>query len=149
MKLSNLRPAPGATHPRKRLGKGRATGQGGTAGKGHKGHQARAGGQKNSVWFEGGQMPLQRRVPKRGFRNRFAKEQQIVNVGMLDRHFESGAVVDRVALHEKRLVRSATVAIKLLADGESARALTVRVQAASDAAKRKIEAAGGSVEIVG
>ena len=149
MKLSDLRPAKGAVHARKRLGKGRATGQGGTSGKGHKGHQARAGGQKNSVWFEGGQMPLQRRVPKRGFKNRFSKEQQIVNVGMLGRHFESGAVVDCAALAEKRLVRSQAVPVKLLADGESTGALTVRVQAASEAAKKKIEAAGGSVEIVG
>jgi large subunit ribosomal protein L15 len=148
MKLSDLRPAKGATHPRKRLGKGRATGQGGTSGKGHKGLQARAGGNAPG-WFEGGQMPLQRRVPKRGFRNVHAADVQVVNVGLLERHFESGAVIDLAALHAKRLVRSPQTPVKLLAKGESARAFTIRVHAASRAAREKIEAAGGSLEIVG
>jgi len=149
MKLHDLKPAKGATHPHKRLGKGRGTGQGGTSGKGHKGHQSRGRRGNSPAWFEGGQMPLQRRIPKRGFTNKWAAAQQIVNVGSLDKHFAAGAVIDAAALAEKRLVRSATVPVKLLAKGETAHSYTLKVHAASDAAKKAVEAAGGTVEIVG
>ena len=151
MKLADIRPAKGATHAKKRLGKGRGTGTGGTAGKGHKGHQARSGGQKISVWHEGGQMPLQRRLPKRGFTNIHAAAQQIVNIGRLEKYFDAGAVIDIAALAEKRLVRSVDVPVKLLAGGDDAlsRAYTIRVHAASAAAREKVAAAGGTVEILG
>ncbi len=148
MKLHDLKPAPGATHSSKRLGKGRGTGQGGTAGKGHKGHQSRGRRGNSPAWFEGGQMPLQRRLPKRGFTNKWAKDVQIVNVGLLDKHFEAGATIDAESLAQKRLVRSASVPVKLLAKGETAHKYTVKVNAASDAARKSIESAGGSVEIV-
>ncbi len=146
MKLSDLRPAPGAVKTRKRLGKGRATGQGGTAGKGHKGRQARTSGGSHP-WFEGGQMPLQRRVPKRGFRHKGAPL-QIVNLRLVERAFDGGTVIDAAALRVKRLVQSAEIPVKLLADGDVTRAYTIRVHAASDAARAKVEAAGGTLEIV-
>ena len=143
MRLGDIRPAQGSTRTRKRRGKGQATGLGGTSGKGHKGKKARAGG-KIPAWFEGGQMPIQRRLPKRGFKNPGRVEYQVVNVGSLAR-VPANTVVDRAWLEQKRLVRRAGP-IKLLAGGEVKVALTIQVDAASEAAKKSIEVAGGRVE---
>ena len=144
MKLGNLRPAAGSTRPSKRRGKGAGTGLGGTAGKGHKGKKARAGG-KIPSWFEGGQMPLQRRLPKRGFVNPGRVEYQVVTVGRLA-GAAANAVVDGAWLREQRLVRRRGP-IKLLAGGDLKVAVTVRVDAASATARAAIEAAGGKVEL--
>jgi len=143
MRIGTIRPAAGATKAPKRRGKGTATGLGGTAGKGHKGHKARTGG-KIPVWFEGGQMPIQRRLPKRGFTNPTRVEYQVVNVGQLA-GAAAGTVVDNVWLKGQRIVRRPGL-IKLLAGGEIKVALTVKVDAASEAAKKAIESAGGKVE---
>jgi len=151
MRLGSIRPASGATRPKKRRGKGPASGLGGTAGRGHKGHKARTGG-KIPVWFEGGQMPIQRRLPKRGFKNPGRVEYQIVNVGQLA-GAPAGTVVDRAWLAERRLTRRRGP-IKLLAGGAGGAsgestppALTVKVDAASEAAKKAIESAGGTVDL--
>ena len=144
MRLGNLRPAAGATRNTKRLGKGAASGQGGTSGKGHKGKKARSGG-GIPVWFEGGQMPIQRRLPKRGFTNPTRVEYQVVPVGRLA-DAPTGTTVDAAWLKTRRLVRGPGL-IKLLAGGELKVALTVKVDAASEAARKAIEAAGGKVEI--
>lgn len=144
MKLGTIRPASGATRSKKRRGKGTATGLGGTSGRGHKGHKARTGG-KIPVWFEGGQMPIQRRLPKRGFKNPGRVEYQVVKVGQLE-SAAAGTVVDRAWLAERRLARRAGP-VKLLAGGAIQAALTVRVDAASAAAKQAIEAAGGTVAL--
>ena len=143
MRLGTIRPAAGATRPRKRRGKGSATGLGGTAGKGHKGKKARAGG-SIPAWFEGGQMPLQRRVPKRGFTNPGRVSYQVVQVGRLARA-AANTVVDQTWLKAQRIVRRPGP-VKLLAGGEIKVALKVKVDAASEAAVKAIEAAGGSVE---
>ena len=123
------------------------SGQGKTAGKGHKGQKARAGGGMRPG-FEGGQMPLQRRVPKRGFDNIFGKEFSIVNVSALDQSFEDGAVVDIDAPIEKGLVKKVLDGVKILGNGEISKKLTVQVNAYSEAAKQKIEAAGGKAEVI-
>jgi len=143
MRIGTIRPASGSTRAPKRRGKGTATGLGGTSGRGHKGHKARAGG-KIPVWFEGGQMPLQRRLPKRGFKNFNQVRYQVVAVGRLA-GAPAGATVDRAWLEKAGLVRRPGP-IKLLAGGEVRVALTVRVDAASGAARRSVEAAGGKVE---
>ena len=143
MRLGELRPAAGATKDTKRRGKGAATGLGGTSGRGHKGHKARTGG-KIPVWFEGGQMPIQRRLPKRGFINPTRVEYHVVQVGRLA-GASAGTTVDAAWLKSTRLVRRPGP-IKLLAGGELKVALTVRVDAASEAAKKAVEAAGGKVE---
>ena len=147
MKIHELSPAPGSTKPVKRIGRGPASGQGKTAGKGHKGQKARAGRGMNPG-FEGGQMPLQRRLPKRGFNNIFAKEIAIVNVAALDAAFDNGAVVDAAALIEKGLVKKELDGIKVLAHGELTKKLTVKAHAFSAEAKAKIEAAGGTAEVI-
>lgn len=144
-KLSNLKPAKGATKKRKRRGIGSSSGHGGTSGRGHKGQNARSGGGVHT-WFEGGQMPLVRRLPKRGFTNIHRVEKQVVNVGDLDR-FDAGATVDVEVLAGARLVRKNGGPVKLLAKGDIDRALTIKVDEASQAAKDKIQAAGGSVEV--
>lgn len=144
MRLGNVRPAAGATRPKKRRGKGSATGLGGTSGKGHKGHKARTGG-KIPVWFEGGQMPLQRRSPKRGFKNPGRVEFQVVNVGRLS-EVAANSVVDAAWLRKNRMVRRPGP-IKLLGAGALGVALTVRVDAASESAVKAIEKAGGKVEL--
>jgi large subunit ribosomal protein L15 len=144
MSLKSIRPSPGATRPKKRRGKGSATGLGGTAGKGHKGHKARTGG-RIAMWFEGGQMPLQRRVPKRGFKNVSRVEYQVLTIGRLA-SVPAQTVVDRAWLKQNHVVRRPGP-IKLLAGGAIKVALTVRVDAASEAAKKAIEAAGGKVEV--
>ena len=147
MKLHELSPAEGSKKAVKRIGRGPAYGQGKTAGKGHKGQKARAG-RGMRPGFEGGQMPLQRRIPKRGFNNIFAKEIAAVNVSALDKAFEDGAVVDVNALIEKGLVKKALDGVKILGNGEISKKLTVKVNANSDSAKQKIEAAGGKAEVI-
>ena len=145
--LSNLSPAEGSVHRKKRVGRGVGSGWDKTAGRGQKGQKSRAGG-KPAVGFEGGQMPLSRRLPKRGFKNIFAKEVAVVNVGELNR-FDDGAVVDVVSLRAANLVKGSFDAVKLLGSGEITKKLTVIVDAISESAKVKIEKAGGSVEVCG
>jgi len=147
--LSELRPTPGAVKKRKRVGRGPGSGHGKTSTKGHKGAKARRGGgiKMGKAGFEGGQMPLQRRLPKRGFTNIFKKEFQIVNVRDLA-GFEAGSVVDAQALVQAGLVRSTKGPVKVLGEGEIQAALTLRVAAFSTQAKTKIEAAGGKAERV-
>ena len=147
MKLHELSPAPGSTSERKRIGRGPASGQGKTAGKGHKGQKARAG-RGMRAGFEGGQMPLQRRIPKRGFVNIFAKEIAIVNLSAIDEKFEDGAVVDVEALIDAGLVKKALDGVKVLGNGEISKKLTVKANAFSESAKAKIEAAGGKAEVI-
>ena len=144
MKLHELSPAAGSKKEVKRIGRGAGSGQGKTAGKGHKGQAGRG----MRPGFEGGQMPLQRRVPKRGFVNIFGKEFSIVNVSALDQSFEDGAVVDIDALIEKGLVKKVLDGVKILGNGEISKKLTVQVNAYSEAAKQKIEAAGGKAEVI-
>src|SRR5689334_1042376 len=145
IKLSDLHHAKGAVRKSKRRGKGAATGLGGTAGKGHKGQKARSGGRIHR-WFEGGQMPLQRRVPKRGFTRHGREEFQVVSVERLA-DLPAGTVVTRELLRERNLVKTLSRKIKLLGDGEIAVALTVRLDAASKSAAEKVEKAGGKVEL--
>lgn len=144
--LRSLKPAPGSVRSRKRIGRGPGSGLGKTSGRGQKGAGARAG-KVTPTGFEGGQMPLQRRLPKRGFRNPFRRRYTVVSVGRLETVFEAGSVVDVEALQKAGLVRR-SVPVKVLGDGEIARALTVRVHAVSGSAREKITSAGGSVEIV-
>jgi large subunit ribosomal protein L15 len=146
MKLHEIRPTPGSTRAPKRRGKGSATGLGGTAGRGHKGKKARTGG-KIPAWFEGGQMPIQRRLPKRGFKNINRTEYQVCNLTQLAAA-AAGTVVDRAWLKTQRIVRRRGP-IKLLGRGEVKAALTIRVDAASAGATKAIEAAGGRVELAG
>jgi large subunit ribosomal protein L15 len=146
VKLSDLRRPAGATHARKRKGRGPGSGKGKTAGRGHKGHKARSGG-STPPGFEGGQMPLQRRVPKRGFNNeRFRTEVETVNLRDLGRVSED--VITPEVLATYRLVRLGKGPVKLLGQGEVERKVTVRVHAVSSGARAKIEAAGGTVEIL-
>lgn len=146
MKLHELSGAIGATKEVKRVGRGHGSGNGKTAGKGHKGQNARSGGGVRPG-FEGGQMPLQRRIPKRGFNNIFATEYAIVNVSDLAA-FEAGAVVDAQALVEKGLVKKVCDGVKVLGNGELNIALTVKAAAFSKSAKEKIEQAGGKTEVI-
>jgi large subunit ribosomal protein L15 len=143
MRIGTIRPAAGSTKAPKRRGKGAATGLGGTAGKGHKGKKARSGG-KIPAWFEGGQMPIQRRLPKRGFINPTRVEYQVVNIDRLA-NAAAGTVVDAAWLKAQGII-SRPGPIKLLAGGEIKVALTIKVNAASEAAKKAVEAAGGKVE---
>ena len=146
MKLNELSPAPGSVKKSFRVGRGNGSGAGKTAGKGHKGQNARSGGGVR-VGFEGGQMPLQRRVPKRGFVNIFATRYEAINVDQLNR-FEDGAVVDEAAIVGAGLVKNTRDGIKILGRGELTKRLTVKVAAFSEGAKSKIEAAGGKAEVV-
>jgi len=146
MKLNELSPAPGSRRNKKRIGRGQGSGHGGTAGKGHKGQNARSGGGVRPG-FEGGQMPLQRRLPKRGFNNIFAPKVAEINLRDLAR-FAAGSVVDAQALAEAGLIKGAFDAVKLLGQGEVSVALTVKVDRISAGAKAKVEAAGGTVELV-
>lgn len=146
MKLHELSPVEGSVKERKRIGRGAASGQGKTAGKGHKGQKARAGhGQRPG--FEGGQMPLQRRLPKRGFNNIFATRYAVVNLNALNA-FEDGAVVDTDALLKAGVVKKAPYGVKVLGNGELTKKLTVKAAAFSASAKEKIEAAGGAAEVM-
>jgi large subunit ribosomal protein L15 len=146
MKLNELSPADGSRKNKKRLGRGVASGTGKTAGRGSKGHNSRSGGGVRPG-FEGGQMPIHRRLPKRGFTNIFADRVAIVNVRDLNR-FESGSVVDEAALVGSGLVKGARDGIKLLGQGEIEHPLSVKVNRISATARKKIEAAGGNVEVV-
>lgn len=146
MRLNELSPAPGARKKRKRIGKGEGSGLGKTAGRGHKGSNSRSGGGVRPG-FEGGQMPLQRRLPKRGFTNIFKKRIAIVNLGDLKR-FEKDSVVDEVALVKAGLVKGKRDGIKILGNGDLDSALTVRVNHISRSAKIKIEQCGGTVEVI-
>jgi large subunit ribosomal protein L15 len=146
MNLSDLAPAAGATKKRKRIGRGPGSGHGKTSGKGHKGRGARSGG-NTPPGYEGGQMPLQRRLPKRGFHNPFREEYAIVNLGQLETGFEAGAVVDAEVLQARGWVRK-TRRIKVLADGTLTKPLVVKAHKFSAAAKQKLEAAGGSAEVI-
>ena len=144
MKLHEISPAAGSNKASKRLGRGPASGTGKTAGKGHKGQKARSGGGVR-IGFEGGQMPLQRRIPKRGFNNIFATKYATVNVSALE-VFENGAVVDTDAIINAGLVKKALDGIKVLGNGELTKKLTVQVACFSQTAIAKIEAAGGKAE---
>ncbi|MCH5195796.1 MAG: 50S ribosomal protein L15 [Oscillospiraceae bacterium] len=147
MKLHELAPAAGSTKEVKRIGRGHGSGNGKTAGKGHKGQKARSGGSIRPG-FEGGQMPLQRRIPKRGFNNIFAKEFATVNVSELEKRFENGAVVDAQALIESGAIKNAKDGIKILGNGELSKKLTVKAVKFTAAAQEKIEKAGGKAEVV-
>ena len=146
MKLNELSPAAGSAKASFRKGRGAGSGNGKTAGKGHKGQNARSGGGVRPG-FEGGQLPLYRKLPKRGFKNRFATNYAIVNVDSLN-VFESGAVIDLEVLKAARIVRKELDGLKILGSGELTKALTVKATVFSAAAKEKIEAAGGKIEEV-
>ena len=146
MKLNELSPAAGSTHVTKRKGRGHATGNGKTAGRGHKGQKARSGGGVR-VGFEGGQMPLARRIPKRGFNNIFAKPLEALNVSALEK-FANGTTVDAQALLDAGLLSRCRYGYKVLGNGELTKNLTVKAAAFSESAKAKIEAAGGKAEVV-
>ena len=147
MKLHELQPAAGSVKDVKRIGRGHGSGQGKTAGKGHKGQKARSGGSIRPG-FEGGQMPLQRRMPKRGFNNIFAKEFATVNVSEHEKRFESGAVVDADALIECGAIKDAKDGVKILGNGELTKSLTVKAVKFTAAAQEKIEKAGGKAEVM-
>jgi len=146
MELNNISPPRGARKKRKRVGRGRSSGHGKTAGRGTKGQRSRAGN-KSARGFEGGQMPLQRRVPKRGFTNKFRHEYEVINVERLN-VFEKGTEVTPGLLAETGIVRLNRDGVKILGDGELNVALTVHANAFSESARKKIEAAGGKVEVV-
>ena len=146
MYINELSPVPGSTHVDKRKGRGHATGNGKTAGRGHKGQKARSGG-GTRIGFEGGQMPLARRIPKRGFNNIFAKPLEAINVSALDK-FEDGAVVDAQALLDAGVLSKCEYGVKILGNGEITKKLTVKASAFSESAKEKIEAAGGKAEVI-
>ena len=146
MKLNELSPAMGSTHVSKRKGRGHATGNGKTAGRGHKGQKARSGG-GTRIGFEGGQMPLARRIPKRGFNNIFAKPLDAINVSALER-FDNGAEIDVQTLLDAGVLSKCRYGFKVLGHGELTKSLTVKAAAFSEGAKAKIEAAGGKAEVV-
>lgn len=145
--LDRLQPRPGARHRVKRVGRGPGSGHRKTSGRGHKGQGKRSAGRETPRYFEGGQMPLVRRLPKRGFKSLSRETVEIVNVGSLG-GFASGARIDAAALFDRGLVRGSGAPIKLLGDGDAPQGVTVVVQKVSESALRKIEAAGGKVEIV-
>ena len=146
MKLHELSPVAGSTFVGKRKGRGIASGNGKTGGRGHKGQKARSGG-KVRAGFEGGQMPLARRIPKRGFNNIFAKPLTAVNVALLN-SFEDGAVVDAAAIIEAGIVSACPNGLKVLGTGDLTKKLTVKAAAFSESAKEKIEQAGGKAEVI-
>ncbi|MBI4572987.1 MAG: 50S ribosomal protein L15 [candidate division NC10 bacterium] len=146
MKLHELRPPTGSRRRRKIVGRGPGSGHGQTSGRGEKGQKARSGG-GSQPWFEGGQLPLHRRVPKRGFTNIFRKEYAILNVKDLER-FEAGTAVTPAALAEAGLVRTASAPVKILGQGTLSKALTVSAHGFSKGAAAKIRAAGGSLEVL-
>ena len=146
MYINELSPVAGSTHVDKRKGRGHATGNGKTAGRGHKGQKARSGG-GTRIGFEGGQMPLARRIPKRGFNNIFAKPLEAINVSALNK-FEDGAVVDAQAMLDAGILSKCVYGVKVLGNGEITKKLTVKASAFSESAKEKIEAAGGKAEVI-
>ena len=146
MELSNLQPAEGSKHSNNfRRGRGHGSGNGKTAGKGHKGQKARSGAPR--IGFEGGQMPLYRRLPKRGFKNRNHKEIVAINLGALE-VFDNGATVDTDALIEQGIVKNPKDGVKILGNGELTKKLNVKVSAYSESAKEKIEKLGGTAEVI-
>jgi large subunit ribosomal protein L15 len=148
IRLHNLRPAPGSRTDRKRVGRGHGSGSGKTSGRGHKGQNARSGS-KRRVGFEGGQMPLYRRLPKLGgFTPRNRKVYAIVNVSDLEARFEKAAVVDPAALAGAGLIKKERESVKILGDGELTKSLTVKAHAFTRGAREKIEAAGGKAEVI-
>jgi large subunit ribosomal protein L15 len=147
MKLNELRPAKGSRKKRFKIGRGPGSGLGKTAGRGGKGQTARKSGPVGAA-FEGGQMPLQRRVPKVGFNSHFPEGPQVVNLGDLDRNFSASATVSAVELKAKGLIRSAEKPVKILNKGKLTKALTVKAAKFSESAKAAIEAAGGKVEVL-
>ena len=146
MEIHELSPAKGSTHAAKRKGRGHGTGNGKTSGRGHKGQKSRSGG-GTRIGFEGGQMPLARRVPKRGFNNIFAKPLTAVNLASLNK-FKSGATIDKQALLESGVLTKCEYGVKVLGNGTLKKKLTVKASAFSETAKRKIEEAGGKAEVV-
>lgn len=146
MKLHELHSPPGSHKSRKRVGRGPGSGQGGTAGRGNKGQKARSGG-NTGTGFEGGQMPLQRRLPKRGFTNQFKKRFALVNIQSLER-FEANAVVDPAILLTRRVIKRLYDGVKVLGKGTLTKSLTVKAHRISASARQKIEAAGGKVEVL-
>ncbi|MEJ7601100.1 MAG: 50S ribosomal protein L15 [Kofleriaceae bacterium] len=149
MTLHNLHPNEGATREKKRLGRGRGSGKGKTSGKGVKGQKARAGHHGARLAFEGGQMPMPRRIPKRGFKNPNRLEPHPINVATLEAVFETGDTVNLETLQAKGLVPKLVEYVKILGEGELTKKLTVSAYNASATAKEKIEKAGGSVEVIG
>ena len=147
MKLYDLSPAAGSTQIGKRKGRGPGTGNGKTGGRGHKGQKARSGGGVR-VGFEGGQMPLARRIPKRGFNNIFAKPLESVNVSVLNDKFQDGATVDAEALLNAGILSKCRYGVKILGNGEISKKLTIKASAFSESAKEKIEKAGGKAEVI-
>jgi large subunit ribosomal protein L15 len=147
MKLSELKPAPGSRHAKKRLGRGVGSGLGKTSGKGHKGQKARSGGGKGP-YFEGGQTPLQRRMPKRGFTNIFKKQYAVINLEMLETKFEADASVTPMILKEQGLVKNLRDGVRILGRGEITKAIHVQAQGFSKTAEEKIKAAGGTTEVI-
>ena len=145
--LTQLKSPKGSTRVKKRVGRGQGSGWGKTAGRGGKGQKARTGNMHFNG-FEGGQMPLQRRMPKFGFKNFFRKEYAVVNVGTLEAHFEAGATVDAAALEKAGLVKAALDGVKILGAGELKKALTLKVHKVSETAKAAIEKAGGKIELI-
>ena len=146
MKLHELQPAQGSNTAAKRKGRGNGSGNGKTAGYGHKGQKARSGVKK--AGFEGGHMPLQRRLPKRGFNNIFATKYANVKISDLEAKFEAGSVVDTKALVEAGIIKKSLDGIKVLGNGELTKALTVQAAAFTASAKEKIEKAGGKAEVI-
>jgi len=146
LKLHELKPAEGSTRSRKRVGRGDGSGLGNTSGRGHKGQKSRSGGGVRPG-FEGGQMPMMRRLPKRGFTNIFKKEYTVINVSDLEEKFENGAEVSIESLYAAGLIKKVKDGVKLLGDGEITKALTVKVNKVSKTAAEKIVAAGGKVEV--
>ncbi len=146
--LHNLHPNKGATKTKKRLGRGRGSGTGKTSGKGVKGQKARPGHHGARFAFEGGQMPMPRRIPKRGFKNPNRVEAFPINVSLLEKMFDAGATVDLEVLRSKGIVPKLVETVKILGEGELTKKLTLKVHRVSETAKSKIEAAGGSVTIV-
>jgi large subunit ribosomal protein L15 len=147
MSLNNLKPARGAKHSKKRVGRGPGSGNGKTAGRGNKGAQSRSG-YSYKRGFEGGQMPLHRRVPKRGFNNIFRTEYDVVNLDQLEKLFDTGATVTVDALRERGIVSSRTAKVKVLARGDVTKALTVQAHKFSGKAAEKLAAAGGKAEAI-
>jgi large subunit ribosomal protein L15 len=147
MDLSDLKPSQGSTKNKKRVGRGHGTGQGAQAGRGHKGAQSRSG-YKFKRGFEGGQMPLHRRVPKRGFHNQFRTEYAVVNLDVLAERFDADTVITPELLRERGLIHSTRQPIKVLARGDVSKKLTVRAHKFSGKAAEKIAAAGGTVEVL-
>jgi len=146
--LSNLHPPEGATKTKRRLGRGLGSGLGKTSGKGQKGQKARHPGNFGKMGFQGGQTPMQRRLPKRGFRNAFAIEIAAVNVGLIAKRFEAGSTVDLDSLKKAGLIESAADRVKVLGTGDLDKALKLHVHGISAGAKEKVEKAGGSVQLI-